>query len=137
MPEDERLRKLMRRFDETSTQLVAVMMIVVLVVLLVLSHALISREDVNWEYAVQSAAVLVICNICLFINLCPRLVAIWKGDQLKYIQRGSLEDGIAEYLEATIKEFKAQNSRKFVAVNSTSSIDISALDSTDFGAVDT
>ena len=106
---DARIRQTMRRFDETSTQLVAVVTIILLTVAVLLSNALIPGEYVNWRYGLQSAGILVICNVCLYVNLCPRLIAIWKGDQDKY--RKSLAKEMMVYVEEKMKKFWASRPR--------------------------
>ena len=77
------MRDLMRKFDESSTQLVAVVTIISLSAGMVILFLLIPDNEhaVNWDYGIQSVGILVICNVCLSMNLCPRLIAIWKGDQ--------------------------------------------------------
>merc|ERR1712241_291563 len=96
----------MRKFDETSNQLAAVVIVICFGVGLLVFNSLLSERELNWEYGVQSAGILLICNVSLFTNLCPRLIAIWKGDQEKYDH--SLEEEMRTYIADKMKEFKKQ-----------------------------
>merc|ERR1719474_1313195 len=100
------MRDLMRKFDETSNQLVAVVVIICFGVGLLVFQALFPQWQLNWHYGVQSAGILLICNLCLVTNLCPRLIAIRKGDQQKYSH--SLEEEMRTYIADKMKEWKRQ-----------------------------
>ena len=95
-----------RKFDETSTQLIAIIISISLFILSIVIIALMNEYETNWIYSIQSLMILIICNICLSFNLCPRFIAIYKGDEERYrtTPEEELQNFIEEKLRAIFKE---------------------------------
>ena len=118
---DKALRDVMKKFDETSNQLYAVMVIVSLTVAVLVANLLLPADEINWKYGIQSVGILFICNFCLSMNLCPRLIAIWKGDQDRYTN--TLEEEMRTYMIEKMKEYRTmrmESGTYTVASNGTS-----------------
>ena len=84
---------------------------------MVVLNVLLPGDEINWKFGLQSVGILVICNVCLSLNLCPRLIAVWKGDQEKY--NHSLEEEMQAYIADKMREFKT--TKEHVGSNSNSS----------------
>merc|ERR1712098_418300 len=74
-------------------------------VIRLLTYSTLPDDAVNWNYTIQSGCILIVCNFCVFVNLAPRLIAIWKGEQNKYTQ--SIKDEMAGYLLDKMNEFSS------------------------------
>ena len=96
-------RKVLQKYDETSTQLNAVVTAILLIAIIAVCNALLPGEEINWEYAVQSAGILTMCNMGLIVNLCPRLIAIWRDEVEQF--NHSLEDEIEAYFIEKMRRF--------------------------------
>ena len=96
-------RQLLRKYDETATQLLALVTMGFLMSIVVLCNFLIPEKEIDWEYGVQSTGILIMSNVGLIVNLCPRLIAIWRDDVEKF--NHSLEDEIEAYFIEKMRQF--------------------------------
>lgn len=99
-----------RKFDETSTQLIAIVISISLFILSIVIIAFLAEYETNWLYSIQSLMILIICNICLSFNLCPRFIAIFKGNEERY--RTTPEEELQNFIEDKLREIFKENGGK-------------------------